>query len=102
MDGENEGEAGLRRVRVDDEESFYSFLYEYMKSLKKNNARKTKSDLRICYDEIFRAENYVYLLELSRDLRLTKYTYNVTTPQILCIYTGGEHLRQMEEMEIVL
>ena len=101
-DDENEGEAGLRSMRVDDEESFYSFLYEYMKSLKKNNARKTKSDLRICYDEIFRAENYVYLLELSRDLRLTKYTYNVTTPQILCIYTGGEHLRQMEEMEIVL
>ena len=58
----------ITRIRVDDEESFYLFLSEYLKE----QGKKIPDDIKTLYDEKYRAERYLYSLRLTEVLSLYK------------------------------
>ncbi len=56
------------RVRVDNEESLYQFLSCYLEE----TFESSKTDLLEAYEEKYRGEHYLHLLELDEQLRLYK------------------------------
>ena len=58
----------ITRMRVDGEESFYLFLSYYLR----NQGGQTSEDIRVLYDEKYRAERYLHSLKLTEKIELFK------------------------------
>ena len=71
---------GIRRIRVDDEESFYLFLDAYLRE-----ALPIKKDIRKQYREDYKNEWYLHDIALNQKLE---------------IYKNGEFLTRLEEKKI--
>jgi hypothetical protein len=81
----------IKRLRVEDEESVYLFLMQFMECQK-----ETAGSLRQRYEQQYRCEHPVHRLELTPELFL------VLDGQTLADFGGDNWRQKLEEMELVL
>ena len=81
----------VKRLRVEDEESVYLFLMQFMECQK-----ETAGSLRQRYEQQYRCEHPVHRLELTPELFL------VLDGQTLADFGGDNWRQKLEEMELVL
>lgn len=84
-------ETEIKRLRVEDEESVYLFLMQFMECQK-----ETAGSLRQRYEQQYRCEHPVHRLELTPELFL------VLDGQTLADFGGDNWRQKLEEMELVL
>ena len=84
-------ETEIKRLRIEDEESVYLFLMQFMECQK-----ETAGSLRQRYEQQYRCEHPVHRLELTPELFL------VLDGQTLADFGGDNWRQKLEEMELVL
>ena len=84
-------EAEIKRFRIEDEESVYLFLMQFMECQK-----GTAGSLRQSYEQQYRCEHPVHRLELTPELSL------ILDGQTLADFGGDNWEQKLEEMELVL
>ena len=84
-------ETEIKRLRVEDEESVYLFLMQFMECQK-----ETAGSLRQRYEQQYRCEHPVHRLELTPEL------FIVLDGQTLADFGGDNWRQKLEEMELVL
>lgn len=82
----------LVRVRVDDEESLFSFLSGYLEE----TFQKQENDLERLYQEKYRGENYLFALSLDERLRLLK------NGERMISFPAQDWEKKLKELELVL
>lgn len=87
----SEEDAGIVRSRVDDEESFYLFLYRFLRV-----QTQQKVDVVQAYKEKYRYENLVHLLVVTMDLEIK------CEDEIIGKAEKEKFSRSMGKMELVL